>query len=316
MPHARRTVRSSVHRALNAVGDRWSQLLVEAAFRGASRFEEFRQRTGASRNTLTGRLGTLVDSGVFERRAVRDGGAQQGYVLTPMGRSLFDTVLLAWSWGIRWDAVSPTGPSSLVHRTCGKPMLPAAVCDHCGGEISLHTCAYRPGPGTGYERVESPRLHRRRQPPSGRSRSALDVMDMTGDRWTGLVISSQFFGVHRFDDIHAMLEIATNILADRLRALVGSGVFERRLYQIAPPRYEYWLTKKGRDLYPHALSLLLWGDRWLADRSGPPVIVTHKPCGKPVRLRVICGECRGPLDSDNVTERPSTAAPARRTATG
>lgn len=310
----RRSPRSSVHRALGVVGDRWSQLVVDEAFRGATRFEEFRARTGAPRNTLANRLTALVRHGVLERSASREGGAQRAYVLTPMGRALHDHVLLAWSWGIRWSAVAPTGPTSLVHSGCGKAMLAVATCAHCGDDLKLHACTHRPGPGTGVETVPATRQHRRRQP-GGSSRQPLDVVDITGDRWTGLVVSSQFFGAHRFDAIQSMLDIATNILSDRLRALVASGVLERRLYQIAPQRHEYWLTQKGRDLYAHALALLLWGDAWLAGRRGPPLVIVHRSCGRTVGMKVVCSECREPLPPGSVEERrtrPGRAQTAAR----
>lgn len=312
MSQSRKTISSSVHRTLNIIGDRWSQMIIEQTFRGAARFEEFRARTGASRNTLTSRLAALVENGVLEKRAHRDGAAHLAYVLTPRGRDLYDAVLLMWSWGIRWDAVSPTGPTALVHSTCGKRMLPLAVCRHCRSDISLHSCSHRPGPGAGFDTMDVARLHRRRQVGEASDRGPPDVMDMVGDRWTGLVVSMQYFGVHRFDDIQKTLEIGTSILADRLRALVHAGVLERRLYQISPPRYEYWLTHKGRDLYPHALTLLLWGDTWLADDSGPPLIVTHKQCGKPVKADVVCSACRERLTPESVVERPARSqAPAR-----
>ncbi|TAJ70155.1 MAG: transcriptional regulator [Phenylobacterium sp.] len=305
MARTRKIIKNSVHRALNAIGDRWSQLILEEAFRGTTRFEDFRARTGAPRNTLSNRLRGLVANGILERRAHREGAARQAYHLTEMGKGLFDSVLLAWSWGIRWDEVSPHGPAGLAHAGCGRSMLPQMVCEHCGGDISLHSCSHHPGPGAGVEEIQVTRLHRRRQPGGADEtvRPTSDVVDMTGDRWTGMVISTQYFGVHRFDDIQAMLDIATNILTDRLRALVANGVFERRLYELSPPRYEYWLTRKGKDLYPHALALLLWADRWLADASGPPVEVTHNACGKPILAQVICSGCRAPLTPDNVAER-------------
>ncbi|WP_309645422.1 helix-turn-helix domain-containing protein [Phenylobacterium sp.] len=305
MARTRKILRSSVNRALNAIGDRWSQLILEEAFRGATRFEDFRARTGAPRNTLSNRLRSLVANGIFEQRAHREGATRQAYHLTEMGRGLFDSVLIAWCWGIRWDEVSPNGPAGLVHSVCGRSMLPQMVCDHCGGDISLHSCSHRPGPGAGFEEMEVTRLHRRRQPGGGEeaARPPSDVVDMTGDRWTGMVISTQYFGIHRFDDIQANLDIATNILTDRLRALVANGVFERRLYEMSPPRYEYWLTKKGKDLYPHALALLLWADHWLADASGPPVEVIHNACGKLVEASVVCSECKVPLEPQTVAER-------------
>lgn len=304
MARTRKIIKNSVHRALNTIGDRWSQLIIQEAFRGATRYEEFRARTGAPRNTLSNRLRGLVANGIFEQRAHREGAARQSYHLTQMGLDLFDSVLIAWCWGIRWDATAPNGPAGLVHTECGKSMLPMMVCRHCGGDISLHTCSHHPGPGAGFEEVEIARLHRRRQ--SGGEdavHTVADVVDMTGDRWTGLVISTQYFGIHRFDDIQSMLDIATNILTDRLRVLVANGVFERRLYEMSPPRYEYWLTKKGKDLYPHALALLIWADKWLLEDDQPPVIVTHNQCGHPVDSVVICSECRHPLTPETVTER-------------
>lgn len=114
-----------------------------------------------------------------------------------------------------------------------------------------------------------------------------------------MVIATQYFGIHRFDDIQNYLGIATNILADRLRALEVAGVLERRAYELVPPRYEYWLTKKGIDTYPHSLSLMFWGDRWLAS-EGAPVHVIHNACGHRLGAVVVCGECNQPLKVDTV----------------
>ena len=120
MARTRKIIKNSVHRALNTIGDRWSQLIIQEAFRGATRYEEFRARTGAPRNTLSNRLRGLVASGIFEQRAHREGAARQSYHLTPMGLDLFDSVLIAWCWGIRWDATAPNGPAGLVHTECGR----------------------------------------------------------------------------------------------------------------------------------------------------------------------------------------------------
>ena len=63
---------------------------------------------------------------------------------------------------------------------------------------------------------------------------------------------------------------------------------------------QYWLTKKGVDTYPHSLSLMFWGDSWLADPKGPPVYVSHKPCGHRLGATVVCGECKEALTFENV----------------
>ena len=182
-------------------------------------------------------------------------------------------------------------------------------CAFVAGAEAAHTPAASRKPSPQYPMpkytVRSGCSTRRRQSASDDASPPIaDVVDMTGDRWTGLVISTQYFGIHRFDDIQSALDIATNILTDRLRALVANGVFERRLYEMSPPRYEYWLTKKGKDLYPHALALLIWAEKWLLKAGeAPPVIVTHRQCDQPIDAAVVCSECRKPLNPGNVAER-------------
>ena len=51
-----------------------------------------------------------------------------------------------------------------------------------------------------------------------------------------------------------------------------------------------------------------WGDRYLADSAGPPVVVTHRDCGAPVTLRLLCAdghEVGGPREA---TPRPGPGA--------
>jgi len=308
MHRTRKVAISSVTRALNLVGDRWNQLILQEAFRGAGGFEDLRTGTGATRNTLSMRLRGLVANGVLEQRALREGGARKAYHLTDKGEDLFNWILLVWSWGIRWQSVSSNGPTVLAHTTCGKAMLPVMVCAHCHGRVSVHSCRYETGEGAGDEEVRIPRLHRRRRTGGDETLRDLDVVDMTADRWTGMVVSTQYFGLHKFDEMLQHLDIASNILADRLKALVANGIFERRLYAMSPPRYDYWMTTKGKDLYPQALALLQWGDKWLAP-DGPPVCVIHRQCEKPVEARLVCSECDGELHHDNVVEKRGKERP-------
>jgi DNA-binding HxlR family transcriptional regulator len=46
-----------------------------------------------------------------------------------------------------------------------------------------------------------------------------------------------------------------------------------------PPRYEYFLTEKGLDLWPALIALLAWGDRHSPSPDGPPMLIVHKGCG-------------------------------------
>ena len=64
--------------------------------------------------------------------------------------------------------------------------------------------------------------------------------------------------------------IARNVLSARLQRLVDEDILERRAYQESPPRYEYFLTEKGLDLWPALIALLNWGDRYSPGPEGPP----------------------------------------------
>lgn len=298
MPQYKTLPKSSVHRALNALGDRWSQLIIREAFLGTSQFGDFYDNCGMARSTLANRLRALIKNGILEQRPLRAGKARQDYHLTARGKALFDSVLLTWGWGVKWGVLNPGMPATIIHTGCGKPMIPEMVCQRCDGKILMRDCTYTSGPGAGSERVPVQRMHRR--PNLSENHHPPEVIDFTGDRWTALVISTQYFGIHRFDEMQNYLGIATNILADRLRALEANGILERRLYDLVPPRYEYWLTKKGADTYPHTLSLMFWGDRWLADSKGPPVHVRHAPCGHRLGAAVVCGNCKEPLSPETV----------------
>src|SRR3954465_15849807 len=95
--------------------------------------------------------------------------------------------------------------------------------------------------------------------------------DLPGDAWTPLVLREAFYGIRRFDEFQQALGIARNTLTDRLRRLVDEGLFEKRLYQAEPRRYDYGLTEKGREFFGVLAAMTAWGDRWLADPAGPPI---------------------------------------------
>ncbi|MFT4874943.1 winged helix-turn-helix transcriptional regulator [Congregibacter sp.] len=301
MDESKLVPKSSVNRALNALGDRWSLLMIHQSFLGTTRFEEFHSLCNIPRSTLSNRLKALRANNIFALQPKPDGLQRQGYHLTDCGEALFGAVLLSWAWGIRWGMVSKGMPTSIVHTGCGKPMLPVMACDHCQERVSVTSCRREAGPGSGMENLEVKRVHRRRH--AATESYAAELVDLLGDRWTGMVIGTQYFGIRRFDAMQSYLNIASNILADRLKALESTGIFERCLYELVPPRYEYRLTTKGAALFPHALSLMLWADEWLADIKGPPLLVHHQPCGHVLGASVVCGECGEVLTADTIVPR-------------
>ena len=141
--------------------------------------------------------------------------------------------------------------------------------------------------------------------------SVARALSVVGDRWTLLILRDAFLGVRRFEDLQADLGITRHRLADRLRKLVAHGVLERVRYGEKPPRFEYRLSEKGRDLYPVVVSLTRWGDRWMAGDDGPPVELVHRDCGHTVMPQLACPHCAMPVTARDMRARAGPALRAR-----
>ncbi len=89
------------------------------------------------------------------------------------------------------------------------------------------------------------------------------TLDVIGERWTILILREFFlFGPRRFQDILEGLQgISPNTLSDRLKTLEAAGIVERHFYDQHPPRAEYRLTPKGKELGPVLLAMRKWGDK-------------------------------------------------------
>lgn len=126
-------------------------------------------------------------------------------------------------------------------------------------------------------------------------------LSVVGDRWTLLVLRESFLGVRRFEELQQRLGMARHRLSDRLARLVEHGVLKKVPYQDKPPRHEYRLTDKGLDLYPVMLSLVRWGDRWMDQGKGPPVVYRHRVCGHMTQPGQNCSHCGAELKAREVT---------------
>ena len=118
------------------------------------------------------------------------------------------------------------------------------------------------------------------------------TLALIGEKWTMLIIRDAANGVHRFEDFRRHVGLSEAVLADRLRTLVASGLFETREYQEPGQRKrrEYRLTPKGWDLFPVLIALRQFGDKHLSDErdEGKTWQIQHKDCGHPVRAEVRC----------------------------
>ena len=111
--------------------------------------------------------------------------------------------------------------------------------------------------------------------PFARSACAVaNSLDLVGDKWSLLVVRDLLHGKRTYGELaHSPEGIPTNILADRLKRLEGSGIITRAPYQERPVRYAYTLTPKGRALGEVLLAFVRWGKQHIpgtvALKQGP-----------------------------------------------
>jgi DNA-binding HxlR family transcriptional regulator len=149
-----------------------------------------------------------------------------------------------------------------------------------------------------------------RQSYSAENCSVKRALDIVGEKWTLLVLREAFYGARRFEQFHARVGCARNLLTERLNTLTHAGVMQREPYQEPGQRerHEYRLTQKGLELLPAIVALMQWGDRWQADPDGPPVEITHRDCGHPVELVLRCTHDHTPLTARDTAPRPGPGA--------
>src|SRR6266436_2354287 len=287
----------SVARTLDIVSDARAFLIIREAFFGTRTFEAFRSALEIPRATLTDRLRKLTRLEIF-RQVPTHLGRRKEYRLTKMGFDLYPSFIALMQFGDRWLSVSKRPPLVLVHRSCGCESRPIVACSECSSELEARAVQYRDGPGAGRRPAKPGRNTRRVSDGSrfmlGRPSSVSRALQIIGDKWSFMVVREAFFGNRRYDKILSELEIAPNILTDRLSRLVANGVFNRRQYQSSPDRYEYLLTDMGRDLYGPFIAMLRWGDRWLS-RGKPPLLLKHVACGHDFHAEVVCDHCKEPI---------------------
>ncbi|WEK48451.1 MAG: helix-turn-helix domain-containing protein [Candidatus Andeanibacterium colombiense] len=92
------------------MGERWSFLILRAAFNKLYHFEEFLSELGIARNILSNRLGKLVEHGVLERSSCADDRRKIEYRLTQKGLDLLPAMLALREWGEKYTLDSPSNP--------------------------------------------------------------------------------------------------------------------------------------------------------------------------------------------------------------
>ncbi len=145
LPRTYDTQVCSVARALEAIGDRWTMLVIRDVFLGVRRFEDFQRDLGIARNVLADRLSRLVDEGILERRRYQEKPERFEYRLTEKGAGLWPVLVSLMKWGDRYAA--PDGqPTLILHRDCGGEVDERFRGTACGADVEARTAEARPGP--------------------------------------------------------------------------------------------------------------------------------------------------------------------------
>ena len=143
---------------------------------------------------------------------------------------------------------------------------------------------------------------------AGQACSLARSLEITGERWTLLIVRDAFWGVRRFADFIDHLGLPRAVLASRLKALVAAGVMTK----VPGDRHlEYELTAKGEALWPVVLSLMSWGDDFCAP-DGPRRLFRHAADGGQIDHSGRCDACGTPVPAAGtiITPGPGLEPPA------
>ena len=127
------------------------------------------------------------------------------------------------------------------------------------------------------------------------------ALEIVGDSSTMMILEAAWLGDRSFGQFQKTTGLRRALLSDRLKRIVQAGVMHKKPYSEHPPRFEYRLTEKGRELYWMTLMMLRWERNWGSSEGIVQVRLTHRSCGQefdPVPSCATCGEEISAFDVD------------------
>lgn len=111
-------------------------------------------------------------------------------------------------------------------------------------------------------------------------------VEVIGDRWSLLIVRDIMDGLHRFGDLQRSLNVARNILSDRLHKLIAAEILQTRAASDGTSYQEYILTDKGEQLFPIVVALRQWGEQYLFGENETHSVLIEKTTRQPVPLMI------------------------------
>ena len=138
-------------------------------------------------------------------------------------------------------------------------------------------------------------------------------LEVLGERWTLLIVRDLLRGSARFQDLQTSLDgIAPNLLSERLKLMEEHGLIVREFYSDHPPRAQYVLSEKGRELGMVVGALAAWGGRHVHKQTR----LVHAGCGHPVSVGYYCPDCGEGVRGADVTVTRARSRRGTRAARG
>jgi len=125
-----------IARSANVLADPWVVLILREAFRGRTRFAEFREELGVADNVLSARLATMVEHGLLVKVPYRGSRrTHDGYGLSDAGAQTLPVVQAMLLWGGKHTSSPVDSGLRIIHLVCGGVSDRAEKCSACGEEL-------------------------------------------------------------------------------------------------------------------------------------------------------------------------------------
>lgn len=147
-------VNCSWAQAAEAIGDKWTLLILRDAMFGVTTFSVFARNLGISRNILNQRLEHLQEHGIIEKRQLGLGSSRSEYLLTGKGKGLLTVLMALVQWGDEWVLGEGQEPWIVVDKEKRQPLKRLVSTDQSGNCVTIDDINFSAGPGANDEIME------------------------------------------------------------------------------------------------------------------------------------------------------------------
>jgi DNA-binding HxlR family transcriptional regulator len=126
---------------------------------------------------------------------------------------------------------------------------------------------------------------------------------IVGDEWSLWIVQMALNGITQYNEWLRAGPISSSMLTARLASLVEVDIMDRVTYTSRPPRHEYRLTARGRQMWPILLTMWAWEREWVNDPDENLPEMKHTKCGQLFAPVVVCDACDEEVAARNIQGR-------------